>query len=180
VIKINKITTKTGDSGMTLGPGLQQTLKCDLKIEFLGKLDELNTEIGDCLNYIEDNFEKTILNSIQHQIFDIGALYFKQEKKDLNNLIKFLEEAVEKINDNKELTSFLIPGGSKKISQLNKARCKTREAERVFWKNEVIESGIGIYLNRLSDLIFTIIKKDTVKEENSLWKPNFYSENLNL
>ena len=105
---------------------------------------------------------------------NINAAY--STKKDLTNLINFLEEAVKQINDNKELTSFLIPGGSKKISQLNKARCKARETERIFWKDEVIASDIGIYLNRLSDLIFTMIKK----EPNELWKPNFYSENLNL
>lgn len=170
MIKINKVTTKTGDSGNTLGPDNKRTPKSSCNIEFLGNLDELNVLIGESILYSSQAESKEILEKIQHQLFDIGGMFYSQKLRDFDNYILFLENNIEKLNQNlKELTSFLLPKGTQEVISLHKARTKARKTERTFFSLKDIEkvSNIGIYLNRLSDLIFIIIRK----LDNEPWKP---------
>lgn len=163
MIKINKITTKQGDSGMTLGPGIKKIEKSSNEIEFLGSLDELNCEIGNAMLYIKNKKIEKILEKIQNELFEIGAMFYKQEETLIEEKIKFLEENIEKYNANlPELNSFLMPSGNKKIVTLNQARCCARKTERIFFKLN-IESKIGVFLNRLSDLIFVFIRINNKK-----------------
>ena len=47
-ITINKVYTRTGDSGKTGLVGGQRISKDDIRIESYGEVDELNSIIGDC------------------------------------------------------------------------------------------------------------------------------------
>ena len=181
MIKINKITTKTGDKGTTLGPGMEFINKFDDNIEFLGQLDELNSYVGQIIaNANIANAKKpklcNLLTQLQHQLFDIGAMFFSQNEQHCPLFIEFLETEQAKFNANlKELTSFLLPQGNKLIVSLHIARVKAREAERMFWKiSSKLEDnkmeGIGIYLNRFSDLLFSMIRKYSQKDAKP-WIP---------
>ena len=158
MIKINSVTTKQGDCGVTLGPGMKQTSKSADTIEFLGNLDEMNCSIGHAIFYIKNRKIKVILEKTQHEIFEIGAMFYKQNDKNIEQKILFIEENIERFNKNlPELTSFLLPNGNKKIITLNIARCDVRRAERTFFKLK-LDSKIGVFLNRLSDLLFVFIR----------------------
>ena len=53
-IKINKVYTKSGDSGKTKLTGGQTRLKSDLRIDCYGEIDELNSNIGACIVNIKN------------------------------------------------------------------------------------------------------------------------------
>jgi cob(I)alamin adenosyltransferase len=167
MIKINKVTTKTGDGGKTYGQNGKLIDKASIDIEFLGWLDHANCSIGKILLHTHD---KELLEKIQHQIFDIGAMFYKNQCNNCEHLIEFLENTMQKLNQNlPELTSFLLPNGSEEIIALHEARCIVRHAERAFWKTKHNNLAlIGIYLNRLSDLVFILVRK----KNYTLWNPN--------
>jgi cob(I)alamin adenosyltransferase len=170
MIRINKVTTKTGDSGNTLGPDNKLTPKSSCNIKFLGNLDELNVLIGESILYSNNLESKEVLEKIQHQLFDIGGMFYSQNLREFDSYILFLENNIEKFNkDLPELTSFLLPKGTQEVISLHKARTKARETERTFFSIQEIEkvSPIGIYLNRLSDLMFIFIRKISTQP----WKP---------
>lgn len=168
MVIINKVTTKTGDSGKTLGPGRKQIYKKDVVIDFLGTLDELNVIIGE-VYYFQTNEEiKIILLKIQHQLFEVGAMFYKQQDLDQKN-IEFLEKNIEKTTkNNQKTTSFLIPNGTLDILKLHLARTTARKCERYFFKTETSFHNIGKYLNRLSDLLFLFINLSNNKEWSAL------------
>lgn len=177
MIKINKVTTKTGDSGTTLGPGMKKTEKYNCNIDFLGNLDELNCTIGFINLYAKKKLKKIIFE-IQHQLFDIGSMFFNENAKDCENFTKYLENEINENNKNlPQLNSFLLPVGKKLSLYLHQARTLARRTERSFWafyKKEINEKkdieNIGIYLNRLSDLMFVLIRKNNNKKETK-WIP---------
>ena len=59
------------------------------------------------------------------------------------------------------LTSFIVPGGTPKAAALHIARTVCRRAERrviELTTNETIPQIVVVYLNRLSDLLFTLAR----------------------
>jgi cob(I)alamin adenosyltransferase len=76
--------------------------------------------------------------------------------------IQSLEHAIDECDRELEpLKAFIIPGGSRKGAVLHVARTVCRRAERrvVHLQREVeIPSLVVIYLNRLSDLLFTLAR----------------------
>ena len=75
-----------------------------------------------------------------------------------------------------ELTSFILPGGTLISSVLHLARTISRRAEThvvALSQKEEINKSAGIYLNRLSDLLFVLTR--TLNQRNNVndivWKP---------
>ena len=192
-IKINKVYTKSGDSGKTKLVGGQTRLKSDLRIECYGEIDELNSYIGACIvniKNIEINSEMklkliSILIKIQNQLFNLGTMvatmpenmHSKMPKiEDIH--IKYLEDEMDKFNNELiHLTSFILPGGSKSNISLHIARTVCRRVERKAVKlmlTEEIDPNIIIYLNRLSDALF-VWSRWVINVENkneNYWNPN--------
>lgn len=59
------------------------------------------------------------------------------------------------------LTTFILPGGTAGAAALHLARTVCRRAERevvALGHDEPVESEVIIYLNRLSDLLFTLAR----------------------
>jgi cob(I)alamin adenosyltransferase len=57
------------------------------------------------------------------------------------------------------LKSFILPGGHSTVSYIHIARCVCRRTERLvvhLSDDNVIDSKISIYLNRLSDFLFML------------------------
>jgi|GEM_PF-643323 len=192
MIRINKVTTKTGDGGLTLGPNMKKMLKSSSSINFIGKLDELNCYVGQVVlatkcnialwKFYKNYKTRCILTELQNQLFDIGGIFFTQTNKNVLNLekneteilIEFLEQNIKMYTKKtKTLDSFLLPQGNKLTVALHIARSQARATERDFWKtwnemkkekkisNEKLENlkDIGVYLNRFSDLLFSIARK---------------------
>lgn len=173
-----KIYTKTGDTGTTSLIGGKRVKKSNLRIESYGTVDELNSYIG----LIKDqkgigNDDKNSLLKIQNELFVIGAmLATAPDKETLKNgkervtiskinkhSILFLEEEIDKMDEKlPQMTHFILPGGHQTVSFCHIARCVCRRAERLsveLNEREKVSNELIIYLNRLSDYLFTLARK---------------------
>lgn len=175
---MNRLYTKTGDDGTTSLIGGKRVLKCDLRVETYGTIDELNSWIG----LIRDCVEKysSQLIDIQKNLFVVGACVADESESTISaKITQFDIETLETYIDqlSKEIPSlsdFIIPGGHIYSSYCQIARTKCRKAERnlvnLSQKCQVDKLST-IYLNRLSDYLFVlarIILKDFNKSEITL------------
>ena len=162
-----KIYTKTGDKGSTSLFDGKRVKKYAERVEAYGTVDELNSVIGIALSYkIPDNLE-ALLVKISNMLFVLGSdlatpLSSKNEDK-ISRIsesdIDFLEKSIDDLTSElPELKNFILPGGSRAGSFLHLARTVCRRAERLTVSlSEREEIGLSpiIYLNRLSDFLFT-------------------------
>jgi len=178
-----KIYTKTGDDGTTGLFGGQRVKKYATRIDAYGTVDELNAVIGIARSCVVDSKTDKMLDRIQNDLFAVGAdLATPLEVK--NDLIKRIGEPhCEKLEnwiDEVEtrltgLKKFILPGGSTPGAYLHLARTICRRAERLTVKltdEETVNSGIAIYLNRLSDLLFVLARlvNYEMKNPEAIWK----------
>ena len=179
MIKLDKIYTRGGDTGITsLGNG-DRVKKDSLRVECYGEVDELNATIGVAICFCS-NRQKKNLKKIQNELFDIGAdLCMPQKKEKYDSISKGvinLEEEIDKMNSKlSSLTSFILPGGTKSSSFLHLARTVTRRCERTLVKlnsKEKIDPEIIKYINRLSDFLFVLARIENIKDGDILWVPN--------
>ena len=103
MVKLDKIYTRGGDSGLTsLGDG-KRVEKYSLRIKAYGEIDEVNSILGIVICYCNELLKKTLFK-IQNDLFDIGAdlcipsLNEKKIKLDNQNIL-FLEKELDKMND---------------------------------------------------------------------------------
>ena len=92
-------------------------------------------------------------------------------------MTEYLEESIDRLdNQLSELTSFILPGGTRIASVLHLARTIARRAEThvvALSQEEKITHESFVYLNRLSDLLF-VMARVVNKEMNCddiIWKP---------
>lgn len=167
-----KIYTKTGDSGQTRLVSGTQVSKSSARLDSYGGLDELNSILGLCradLDILESPGASSLsqeLEKIQHQLFNLGSLLACDRVDVWSKLpqisqqhIDILESRIDEMSAQlPELRQFILPGGSRAASSLHLARtvCRRveRETVRLAEQEEVPELSI-IYLNRLSDYLFT-------------------------
>ena len=167
-----KIYTKTGDTGQTGLFGGGRVSKDDLRVEAYGDVDELNAVLGmaRCIEIMPRIDE--VLVPIQRDLFAIGALLATPDRDRMAShlekariddaRIAELEHAIDDGESELEpLHAFIIPGGTPKAAALHVARTVCRRAERhvVRLQRDVELPPIAIiYLNRLSDLLFTLAR----------------------
>jgi cob(I)alamin adenosyltransferase len=167
-----KIYTKTGDQGSTGLFGGGRVPKDDIRVEAYGDVDELNAVIGMARSVEMMPRIDEVLVPIQRDLFAIGALLATPDR---DKMAQHLEKArideariaeLEHAIDDGErelepLTAFILPGGTPKAAALHVARTVCRRAERhvVRLQHEVELPPLAIiYLNRLSDLLFTLAR----------------------
>ncbi len=170
-----KVYTKTGDKGKTSLLGGKRIAKDDMQTEAYGTVDELNSHIGNIINYVSNQKIKEQIIHIQRVLFNIGAkLASDTENKKIN--IEFDEEEIsllERQMDDWEkelppLKGFILPSGSASISASHIARTVCRRAERrvVALNQDKNEYDTTIkYINRLSDYLFVLSRKLGVDEK---------------
>lgn len=180
-----KIYTKTGDKGFTSLYGGKRVVKNSTYIEALGSLDELNAILGVVVaNCVYKDLRK-ILFQVQNDLFSIGAEVAMISSTGINSKKKFRLRSskvttFERLIDNytsklNPLTSFILPGGSFLSSLFHYSRTVCRRTERyIVALNEVekLNGCIISYLNRLSDLLFTLARYVNKLEniEDVKWK----------
>ena len=167
-----KIYTKTGDSGSTGLFGGGRVPKDDVRVEAYGDVDELNAVLGVARSVEPMPRVDEVLVPIQRDLFAIGALLATPDRDKMamhlqkaridEGRIEELERAIDDGEAELEpLTAFIIPGGSPKAAALHVARTVCRRAERhvVRLQHTVDLPPLAvIYLNRLSDLLFTLAR----------------------
>lgn len=185
MVRLDKIYTRGGDSGMTsLGDGTRVP-KSSPRIAAYGEVDELNSVLGMCLDHVTDAQERTLLVDIQHELFDLGAdlcvpFAGDGEPRRLrmaDGAVQRLETAIDSVNENlAPLTSFILPGGNPLASTYHLARTVCRRVERGLLGLQEAESESAVnptalaYVNRLSDLLFVLARRAAGTDE-VLWEP---------
>lgn len=167
-----KIYTKTGDRGETALFGGGRVPKDHPRVAAYGDVDELNSVLGVVRAAEPVDFFDTLLESIQQDLFSIGG---HLATPDPARVAKSLEKATlsparvgefERVMDDAEqelppLRAFVLPAGTAKAASLHLARTVCRRAERsvvhLAHANEVPDLFV-VYLNRLSDLLFTLAR----------------------
>ena len=167
-----KIYTRTGDAGDTGLFGGGRVAKDDPRVEAYGDVDELNAVLGMARAVEQMPRIDEVLVPVQRDLFAIGALLATPdrekmaqhlEKARIDDLrVAELEQAIDDAESELEpLRAFIVPGGTPKAAALHVARTVCRRAERhVVTLQRAVElpALVVIYLNRLSDLLFTLAR----------------------
>ena len=167
-----KIYTKTGDKGDTGLFGGGRVAKDDLRVAAYGDVDELNSSIGAARAALPGAAFDPLLEQIQRDLFAIGghlatpdpekvrAALAKAELGD--ERIRVMEDAIDAADTElPPLRAFVLPGGSPGSAALHVARTVCRRAERSvvgLARSTEVPTLFIVYLNRLSDLLFTLAR----------------------
>ncbi len=185
MVYLSRIYTKTGDAGETsLGDG-SRVPKDHPRVAAYGNVDEVNAILGLLLAEDPNLPEAELLQSIQNDLFDVGADLCRphsskeESKKPLRvqpEQVSRLEQAIDRLNAAlSPLNSFVLPGGTQSAAWCHLARTVCRRAERdvvTLARNEQINPQALIYLNRLSDLLFVLSRVYNGNgKEDVLWVP---------
>lgn len=166
------IYTRTGDSGQTGLFGGGRVPKDHPRVSAYGDVDELNSVIGVVRATAPVELFDDLLEGIQRDLFAIGGrLATPQPEKVAKAIAKAVlsperAESFERVMDEAEgelppLRAFVLPGGTPKAAALHLARTVCRRAERSvvrLAREEEAPAEILVYLNRLSDLLFTLAR----------------------
>ena len=187
-LALNRIYTKTGDSGETGLVGGQRVGKDALRIDCYGTVDELNAFIGmACFSAEEAHVAKlaTILKRVQHELFNLGSILATQpedvhpkQPRVTSAEVKQLEHEIDEMNDGlPKLRSFVLPGGCRLNTELHACRTICRRAERIavaLSREEQVPVEAIHYLNRLSDALFVWSRwvNRELSASEVLWQPN--------
>jgi cob(I)alamin adenosyltransferase len=68
-----RIYTRTGDAGETTLWGGQRVSKAEARVEAVGTVDELNAALGLARTYLTEADLQTLLQTVQSELFDLGA-----------------------------------------------------------------------------------------------------------
>lgn len=152
-----KIYTKTGDSGLTSLYDSSRVSKSSSLIDLLGDIDELNSFIG----VINSEY---LIKDIQIWLFDLGTIIANPNKKytfDCNlEFTKILEKEIDNMTSKlPKLVNFILPNGNIHLSRAITRRCERKLVE-VKTITTHIDDNCLIFMNRLSDYLFTLARYD--------------------
>jgi len=183
--RLSKIYTKTGDKGETGLADGRRVGKDHPRVEAMGELDNLNSQLGLLLADLAEQQSHwpglreigEVLAPCQHRLFDLGGELAMPDYQALQeDEVQRLEEAIDRWNEELgPLENFILPGGSRLIAQAHVCRSLARTAERRCQHLNAVEPlrPVGMaYVNRLSDLLFVaarLIARRTQVDE-VLWQ----------
>ena len=162
---MTRIYTRTGDAGETsLGDG-SRVAKNQARVDLYGDVDELNSTLGCAAAALRAEATggpmADLLARIQSRLFDLGTVLANPklsagehdfEAAELEHWIDGMDAYLS------PLANFILPGGSSAAAMLHLARAVCRRAERkavALAAVEPVPRGAVVYLNRLSDALFT-------------------------
>ncbi len=161
-----KIYTRTGDNGKTSLLSGKRVNKHNKRIVAYGSIDELNSLMGIIRDFSPNKYKDEIF-LIQNKLMIIASqLSNDKNYKNIPNINKkdteFLENSIDRMTSKLEpLKNFIIPGGNKLVSFTHLARCVCRRAEINITRlreKEDINKEILLFINRLSDYLFTLAR----------------------
>lgn len=184
MVFLNRIYTRSGDTGETSLGDCSRVPKTHARISAYGNVDELNSVLG-LVRSVElpDSLDDWLFR-IQNDLFDLGADLCVPESdapeypplRVVESQTQQLETWIDQINESLEpLESFVLPGGSPASAWLHLARTVCRRAEIAVWRlreDEPLNDQVAQYLNRLSDLLFVLAQHCNNNGKDSvLWVP---------
>jgi cob(I)alamin adenosyltransferase len=187
MVKLNRITTRTGDGGTSGLASGERRSKADLRFAAIGDVDETNATIGVARLAAAGTDLDALLARLQNDLFDLGADLATpqgaavkwQPVRIAPEQVARLEAEVAALNaDLPPLTSFVLPGGTALAAHLHVARAVARRAERsavalAAAEPDGLSADVVRYLNRLSDLLFVAARyaNRRLGDGDVLWKP---------
>ncbi len=158
------IYTKTGDSGTTSLLNRARVPKFDERIELMGTIDELSSQLGHAKVLMCDKGKENI-SAIQQDLIKIMAGIADSSNasyKVQDSMIAALEQ---KIDGTEKLFprehKFVLYGGCEASARIDVARAVARRAERRFCKVSQIygaDPKALVYINRLSDYLYVLAR----------------------
>lgn len=163
MVKLNRIYTRTGDTGTTGLVDGSRVSKAEPRMEAIGDVDEANSAIGVARTALGEGPVADELARIQNDLFDLGADL--ATPGDVPGALRVtaaqvarLEGAIDALNaDLEPLTSFILPGGTPAAAHLHLARAIVRRSERAIVAladHAEVGAPALAYANRLSDYLF--------------------------
>lgn len=183
-----KVYTKGGDKGRTAVIG-RRVDKDDIRIEANGVIDQANCYIGLIrVKLSTDHPWQAPLKQIQIDLMNMMGHIAKPSDVDKELRIpkptegaKQCEEWIDALEKNLSTPSdyFTLPGGNELSVACHLARTEIRNAERrlvSLHKVDPVEKWIFEYVNRLSDLFFTLSRAalDEAKIDEDRWELFIY------
>ena len=165
-----KIYTKTGDAGDTSLFDNTRVSKADPRVDAYGDVDELNACLGAALATGLPGDIATELHAIQKDLFALGARLADPSERIADRVTKAvvteaavarMEQCIDRLDaEIPPLRRFILPGGGSGGALLHLARTVCRRAERrvVSLGSDAADPVVTVYLNRLSDLLFTMAR----------------------
>ena len=159
---MSKVYTRTGDRGKTSLYTGERVSKDSLRVEAYGSVDEADSVLGQARAFAVHENVKSTIYKLQKDLWmlmaDVASVGNEPNIKpeDVTELERLIDSYTESLHP---LDHFLVPGETKSESFLNAARSVVRRAERAMWRlneSEPVNEVDIRYLNRLSDLCFTL------------------------
>jgi len=181
------IYTKKGDKGKTSLRSGRRIWKSALRVDTYGTTDEMNAYVGVIASDLGENakswkkYLRDILLKVQFDMFYVGAYLSNPEDPQVPEHFakrtKYFEKQIDKMTEKMPpLSNFILPSGGPIGARLQYARTLSRRAERrlvALVQKEEVDDSIIAYVNRLSDLFFTMSRYANFKEKKKeiIWKP---------
>lgn len=167
-----RIYTRTGDTGETGLFGGGRVAKDHARVAAYGDVDELNSALGVARATEPAAMCDPELEAIQRDLFSIGGQLATPDPEKVRaalekamlstSRIQELESAIDAAEaELPPLRAFVLPAGTPKAAALHLARTVCRRAERsvvTLARSEEVPELFLIYLNRLSDYLFTLAR----------------------
>ncbi len=185
MVKIDRITTRTGDNGTTgLGDGSRLPKHHPL-ITAIGSVDETNSLLGVILLETIPDDLRAALGRIQNDLFDVGSdlacppgmAHEDKVPRIAPAHVAYLDTCLTTANASvPPLKSFVLPAGTRAATWFHLARTVARRAERdvsaaiAALPERTFNPELIHYLNRLSDLLFVWARQANGDNE-VLWVP---------
>ena len=159
---MSKVYTRTGDRGKTSLYTGERVSKDSLRVEAYGSVDEADSVLGQARAFAVHENVKSTIYKLQKDLWmlmaDVASVGNEPNIKpeDVTELERLIDSYTESLQP---LDHVLVPGETKSESFLNAARSVVRRAERAMWRlneSEPVNEVDIRYLNRLSDLCFTL------------------------
>ncbi len=168
-----KIYTKTGDVGTTGLFGGGRVPKDDVRIECLGALDEANSTLGLLrVKLGAAHAWQPNLHQIQKDLMDLMSHVARPSDSKIINRnplpadgAAVCEAWIDELESQMKSPSdyFLLPGGNEVSALCHVVRTQMRRAERrlvSLMATDAVDPAIAAYVNRLSDLFFTLARAE--------------------
>lgn len=172
-----KIYSRTGDAGDTGLFGGGRVPKHHPRVAAYGAVDELNAWLGRALVDVSDAEIGARLSTLQRDLFALGAELATPPAPEgrrrpetpalpmgrIDEMEAWIDEASSELEP---LRRFILPGGSAGSASLHVARTVCRRAEREVTSlssSEPLDESVIRYLNRLSDLLFTLARLENAR-----------------
>lgn len=178
-----KIYTRTGDNGATSLLSGERVAKSHLRLETFGTVDEMNSHLGAARAAGLHPLAQAMTTRLQEELFLLGADLAAAAasphvgRMNANHVTRLEADIDEMTTQLPPLRHFILPGGTPGAAQLHLARAVCRRAERMACQlaqaDEEVNTHALIYLNRLSDHLFTLARWENVLQNvaETEWAP---------